>query len=159
MPSTILRKLGSNSRKNRLYQAFRELGHVIRTVFLLQYISDRRLRQQITACTNIVEGASPLPGLVILWQAGHHHRKRPGRAGETAEVPRSGRKCCDSAKHRGYFLRDSGNGRGRTQDRQELVGCPQPLPHPATEALWRLRAGFAEHSPTPGRCDSFANSD
>jgi len=56
MPSTILRKLGSNSRKNRLYQAFRELGHVIRTVFLLQYISDRGLRQQITACTNIVEG-------------------------------------------------------------------------------------------------------
>lgn len=40
MPSTILRKLGSNSRKNRLYQAFRELGQVIRTIFLLQYISD-----------------------------------------------------------------------------------------------------------------------
>lgn len=56
MPSVILRKLGSNSRKNKLYQAFRELGHVIRTVFLLQYISDRGMRQQITACTNIVEG-------------------------------------------------------------------------------------------------------
>lgn len=36
--------------------AFRELGQVVRTVFLLQYISDRGLRQQITACTNIVEG-------------------------------------------------------------------------------------------------------
>ena len=56
MPSTILRKLGSHSRKNRLYQAFRELGQVIRTIFLLQYISDQPLRQQITACTNIVEG-------------------------------------------------------------------------------------------------------
>lgn len=56
MPSTILRKLGSYSRKNRLYQAFRELGQVVRTVFLLQYISDGGLRQQITACTNIVEG-------------------------------------------------------------------------------------------------------
>ncbi|MBV8884046.1 MAG: Tn3 family transposase [Chroococcidiopsidaceae cyanobacterium CP_BM_RX_35] len=56
MPSAILRKLGSNSRKNKLYQAFRELGHVVRTVFLLQYISDRGMRQQITACTNIVEG-------------------------------------------------------------------------------------------------------
>ncbi|MBR8841076.1 MAG: Tn3 family transposase, partial [Stigonema ocellatum SAG 48.90 = DSM 106950] len=53
MPSTILRKLGSYSRKNRLYQAFRELGQVVRTIFLLQYISDRGLRQQITACTNI----------------------------------------------------------------------------------------------------------
>lgn len=56
MPSAILRKLGSNSRKNKLYQAFRELGLVVRTVFLLRYISDRGLRQQITACTNIVEG-------------------------------------------------------------------------------------------------------
>ncbi len=56
MPSSILRKLGSYSRKNKLYQAFRELGQVVRTVFLLQYISDRGLRQQITACTNIVEG-------------------------------------------------------------------------------------------------------
>jgi TnpA family transposase len=56
LPSTLLRKLGTNSRKNRLYQAFRELGQVVRTVFLLQYISDRGLRQEITACTNIVEG-------------------------------------------------------------------------------------------------------
>ena len=56
MPSTLLRKLGSNSRKNKLYQAFRELGQVVRTVFLLQYISDQGLRRQITACTNVVEG-------------------------------------------------------------------------------------------------------
>ena len=56
MPSTILRKLSSYSRKNKLYHAFRELGQVVRTVFLLQYISQRDLRQQITACTNIVEG-------------------------------------------------------------------------------------------------------
>ena len=55
MPSTILRKLGTYSRKNRLYQAFRELGRVVRTMFLLQYISDMGLRRQITSCTNIVE--------------------------------------------------------------------------------------------------------
>jgi len=55
LPSTLLRKLGNYSRKNRLYQAFRELGRVVRTVFLLQYISDLKLRQQITACTNKVE--------------------------------------------------------------------------------------------------------
>src|SRR5262245_23918890 len=30
----LLRKLGNESRKNRLYQAFRELGRVVRTVFL-----------------------------------------------------------------------------------------------------------------------------
>jgi len=41
--------------KNRLYQAFRELGRVVRTVFLLQYLSDPQLRQQITDRTNKVE--------------------------------------------------------------------------------------------------------
>lgn len=55
MPSTILRKLGSYSRKNRLYQAFKALGQVIRTLFLLRYISERPLRRQITDCTNKVE--------------------------------------------------------------------------------------------------------
>lgn len=51
----LLRKLGNYSRKNRLYQAFQELGRVVRTVFLLQYISDMQLRKDITAVTNIVE--------------------------------------------------------------------------------------------------------
>ncbi len=51
----LLRKLGNYSRKNRLYRAFRELGRVVRTVFLLQFISDAELRQQITAATNKVE--------------------------------------------------------------------------------------------------------
>ena len=53
--STLLRKLGNYSRKNRLYQAFRALGTAVRTIFLLQYISDRELREQITASTNKVE--------------------------------------------------------------------------------------------------------
>ncbi|QFS52907.1 Transposase [Nostoc sphaeroides CCNUC1] len=51
----LLRKLGNYSHKNRLYQAFQELGRVVRTVFLLEYISDIQLRQQITAATNKVE--------------------------------------------------------------------------------------------------------
>jgi TnpA family transposase len=51
----LLRRLGNYSRKNRLYQAFQELGRVVRTVFLLQYISDMQLRQEITAATNKVE--------------------------------------------------------------------------------------------------------
>ena len=52
---SLLRKLGNYSRKNRLYKAFRELGRVIRTIFLLEYISDLKLRKQITAATNKVE--------------------------------------------------------------------------------------------------------
>lgn len=55
MPSTLLRKLGSYSKKNRLYQAFLELGKVVRTMFLLEYISNAGMRSEITAMTNIVE--------------------------------------------------------------------------------------------------------
>ncbi len=55
MPSTLLRKLGSYSKKNRLYQAFQELGKVVRTMFLLEYISSPKMRTEITAVTNIVE--------------------------------------------------------------------------------------------------------
>jgi len=40
IPSTLLRKLGSYSKKNRLYQTFLELGKVVRTMFLLDYISN-----------------------------------------------------------------------------------------------------------------------
>lgn len=51
-PSTILRKLGSYSRKNKLYQAFSELGKAVRTGFLLKYLSDVDLRRTIQECTN-----------------------------------------------------------------------------------------------------------
>ena len=49
--STILRKLCGQSRKNKIYQAFRELGRVIRTMFLLNYIGDIELRRTIQAAT------------------------------------------------------------------------------------------------------------
>lgn len=52
LPSAILRRLATYSRKNRLYFAFRELGRVIRTVFLLRYLSSIELRQLISAATN-----------------------------------------------------------------------------------------------------------
>jgi len=55
LPSTLLRKLGNYSRKNRLYFAYRELGRVVRTIFLLKYISNQELREKIHANTNKVE--------------------------------------------------------------------------------------------------------
>lgn len=51
-PSAILRRLGTYSRKNRLYFAFRELGRVVRTVFLLNYLASLELRHLIQAATN-----------------------------------------------------------------------------------------------------------
>ncbi|MDR0769576.1 MAG: Tn3 family transposase [Burkholderiales bacterium] len=53
--STILRRLGSHNRRNKVYFAFRELGKVIRTMFLLRYISDVELRKVIHAETNKTE--------------------------------------------------------------------------------------------------------
>ena len=55
LPSMLLRKLSTYSRKNRLYQAFHALGTVVRTAFLLTFISDVKLREVIHRSTNKVE--------------------------------------------------------------------------------------------------------
>lgn len=54
--STLLRKLSTYSRKNRLYQVFRELGRAVRTGYLMNYIGDEELRSTIQAATNKSEG-------------------------------------------------------------------------------------------------------
>lgn len=51
-PSAILRRLGTASRKNKLYFAFRELGKVIRTLYLMEYIDDPEVRRIVQAGTN-----------------------------------------------------------------------------------------------------------
>jgi TnpA family transposase len=51
----ILRKLGTYNRKNKLYLALQELGRVIRTIFLLEYVGDVEVREMITEMTNKVE--------------------------------------------------------------------------------------------------------
>jgi TnpA family transposase len=50
--STLRRRLGTYSRKNRLYLAFRELGRGVRTGFLLRYLADPELRATIQAATS-----------------------------------------------------------------------------------------------------------
>lgn len=55
LPSMLLRKLNSHSRQNKLYRAFREFGRVIRTMFLLRYVSKSELRQTIRAETTKIE--------------------------------------------------------------------------------------------------------
>jgi TnpA family transposase len=51
LPSDILKRLDSHSRKNRLYFALRELGRVVRSMFLLRYLSDLDLRHIINTAT------------------------------------------------------------------------------------------------------------
>lgn len=55
LPSMLLQRLNSYSRQNKLYLAFRELGRAVRTLFLLEYISDASLRQSIQAATTKIE--------------------------------------------------------------------------------------------------------
>ncbi|MGB0506194.1 MAG: Tn3 family transposase [Pikeienuella sp.] len=55
LSSMLLRKLGSYSRKSLLCRAFRELGRVERTLFLLQYISQPQTRQTIRSETTKIE--------------------------------------------------------------------------------------------------------
>ncbi|AKS16232.1 hypothetical protein AEA00_10000 [Xanthomonas campestris pv. campestris] len=50
--ASFLRRLGTYSRKNKLYFAFRELGKAVRTLFLLRYIDDNKIRKTIHAATN-----------------------------------------------------------------------------------------------------------
>ena len=49
--STILRRFG-NKNQSRLAQALRELGKVVRTMFLLEYVDKAELRKVISAATN-----------------------------------------------------------------------------------------------------------
>ena len=50
--SLILRKLGSYPRQNGLALALRELGRIERTLFMLEWLLDPKLRQRVTAGLN-----------------------------------------------------------------------------------------------------------
>ena len=70
-PSTILRRLATYSRKSKLYFAFRELGHAVRTGFLLDFLSDIELRRLIQAATNkserSISSSSGSPSAAARW--------------------------------------------------------------------------------------------
>lgn len=51
----LLRKLSNEGRHNRLFAAARELGRVLRTAYLLRWISSKDMRQEITGTTNKIE--------------------------------------------------------------------------------------------------------
>ena len=50
--STILKKLSTNSRKNKLFKAFHALGSAVRTGFLMEYIHSAKLRAKVQGATN-----------------------------------------------------------------------------------------------------------
>lgn len=51
----LLRKLSAEGRNNRLFRASRELGRVLRTIYLLRWIGSKEMRQEVTGTTNKIE--------------------------------------------------------------------------------------------------------
>ncbi len=51
----LLSKLSHEGRHNRLFEAARELGRVLRTIYLLRWIFSKEMRQEVTATTNKIE--------------------------------------------------------------------------------------------------------
>ncbi len=68
--SSILRRLGTYSRKNKLYTAFRELGRVVRTAFLLDYLNDKDLREIIQAATCKSESFNRFANWILFGEGG-----------------------------------------------------------------------------------------
>jgi TnpA family transposase len=70
--SQLLKRLTSYSRKHKLYQALREFGRIIKTQFLLNYIDDVGLRQQIEKQLNKVESANKFSKAVFFGNSGEY---------------------------------------------------------------------------------------
>ena len=51
----LLQQLNNYARQNKLLKGLQELGRVVRTLFLIEYLSNIELRSEITATTNKVE--------------------------------------------------------------------------------------------------------
>lgn len=56
--SQIFKRLSSYGKKHRLYQALREFGKIVKTIFLLRYIDELELRQMIEKQLNKIENAN-----------------------------------------------------------------------------------------------------
>nr|WP_242491319.1 transposase [Bacillus cereus] len=85
-PSTILNKLNIYSKKNKLYQAFRELGSAIHTLFLLNYLSDEKLRSTIQPATNKSESFNGVAKWLFFSGEGiivENNRKRQKKSSNT----------------------------------------------------------------------------
>jgi hypothetical protein len=78
---TLMRRFSSNSRKNQIYKAFREVGRVMRTVALPRFLADSGLRARVTAATNKAEAYNGFSAWTPVRQPGRDRRERPGRPG------------------------------------------------------------------------------
>jgi TnpA family transposase len=68
--SQILKMLSSSERENTLYKAFKEFGRLLKTHFILNYVDDEELRQNIQKQLNRVELGQALADEVMFGRKG-----------------------------------------------------------------------------------------
>ena len=73
--SLILEKLGSYSRKNSMAKALREMGKIEKTIFILEYISDKNFRRRIQRGLNKGEAMNALARAIFFGKFGEFRRR------------------------------------------------------------------------------------
>ena len=73
--SQILKRLNSYSRKNNLYLALRELGRLIKSVTILTYLDDPKLRMMVEKLLNVVEHSNRFSKVVWFGNGGEMYIK------------------------------------------------------------------------------------
>ena len=73
--SQILKRLNSYSRKNRLYLALRELGRLVKSITILTFIGDKKLRQMVEKQLNLIENSNKFSKVMRFGNGGEIKQK------------------------------------------------------------------------------------
>ena len=73
----ILRRFTRSNVQHPTYQALCELGRVMKTLFLCEYLSDPRLRQEIQEALNVIEQWNSVNGFIFHGKGGELLSNRP----------------------------------------------------------------------------------
>jgi TnpA family transposase len=77
-PSVLLKRLSSANKNDLLYQAFLELGKVIRTIFLCKYLANEDLRIDVHESLNVVERVNGVMDFIFYGKLGELSTNKPG---------------------------------------------------------------------------------
>lgn len=73
--SQILKRLNSYSRKNKFYQALRELGRLVKSITILTFIGNEELRQKVEKQLNLVENSNKFSKVIRFGNGGNIKQK------------------------------------------------------------------------------------
>lgn len=61
-------KLGSYTRQNKVAKALREMGRIEKTIFILDYLSNKKLRRKVQRGLNKGEAMNSLVRAIFFWK-------------------------------------------------------------------------------------------